>query len=75
VQRINILEKKFKEITGVQLKDLESIETELEKLLNDQSEIPANIKMKTPYEKIKESPKPTRVKSLMDFYGKFGSHE
>ena len=75
VQRINILEKKFKEITGVQLKNLDSIETELEKLLNEQSEIPANIKMKTPYEKIKESPKPTRVKSLMDFYGKFGNQQ
>ena len=75
VKRVGILEKKFKEITGVSLKNIETVESELVKLLCDTQPPPKTSRTLTNYEKIKERPKPGRVQNLIAFYDKYANRK
>jgi hypothetical protein len=75
-KRVAILEKKFREITGISLSHVDNIEQELDTFIRTSyTSHPSMTCKPTTFQKIKNQPKQTRMQSLVEYYGKFGEGE
>ena len=70
-RRVLQLEKKFKEITGISLTNVKSIERDLEKFLKTSSVKHTPTNKATPFQQRKNAPLSTRNQTILEYYHKF----